>query len=112
MEKSFEARAAEDRILAMAEARRDDDELLAPEDATKFRTAFGRVLSVSHASVDLQYCAKERARGMSKPTAGDMMMLRRAVRYTLAAKLTGQSLHPEPPPTSEFLPMAVPVDSD
>lgn len=49
---------------------------------------------------------------MSKPTAGDMMRLKRAVRCTLATKLGRLSLCPEPPPTSEGLPMVAPVDTD
>lgn len=78
MEKGFDIRCTEDLTLSMgevfglggasevsapgvnADARRDD-EVLVPEEASKFRTVCGELLFVSHDRVDLQHRAKARA---------------------------------------------------
>lgn len=66
----------------------------------------GELLFVSHERVDLQWCAKEGARGMPKPIAGDVMMLKRVASYT--ANDVGDAARQ----ASDFLLMLVPIGSD
>ena len=57
------------------------DELLSAKDATHYRSLVMRIAYLAQDRADLQFAAKECARGMSKPTRGDQLKLKRIGRY-------------------------------
>ncbi|CAK0886425.1 unnamed protein product, partial [Prorocentrum cordatum] len=64
-----------------SETKQEGEELLSDEDARKFRTGTGKLLFVAAERCDLQFATKEISRGMSQPTVGDALLLKRAARY-------------------------------
>jgi len=68
------------------EMRVEGEVMLEAPGARLFREATGVVLHIVLYRPDCQYCAKECARGMSAPTRGDMIRLKRLARYMLGTR--------------------------
>ena len=62
----------------------EDPEMLLdlnPKDATKFRRAAARINYMALDRIDIAFASKEVARGMAVPKAGDVVNLKRLLRY-------------------------------
>ena len=61
----------------------DEDMLigLSPVESTQYRRAAARINYMALDRVDLSFASKETARGMSSPTMGDVVNLKRILRY-------------------------------
>ena len=57
------------------------DELLEPKEATLYRSLVMRIAYLAQDRSDIQYSAKELARGMSSPTVANQQSLKRLGRY-------------------------------
>ena len=66
------------------ESRNDDEQLQEPlpeHQVTMFRACAARCNFLSLDRPDIQFSAKEVSRGMARPTEGDLLRLKRLVRY-------------------------------
>ena len=61
----------------------ENSELLGPDEAASFRSNCMRLGYLCLDRVDIQYCGKECARGMSAPTVRHLEILKRCVRYLI-----------------------------
>ena len=62
-----------------------DEELLSAADATLYRRQVARLNYLAQDRIDLSFSVKEVARTMSAPCKGDLVHLKRIVRYLQAA---------------------------
>ena len=54
---------------------------MTPEEATKFRRGVARIVYLAQDRVDMAFCSKELAKKMARPSVGDEVALKRAIRY-------------------------------
>ena len=59
----------------------EEDELLSPYEAKRYRRAAARINYMSLDRCDLSFASKETSRGMANPTRGDVVRLKRILRY-------------------------------
>ena len=77
------------------DARVEGEEALDEAGAKLYRTVCGKLMFVALERVDVQYAAKECSRGMSKPTKGDFVRIKRVVRYLKTTAHFEQFLEPQ-----------------
>ena len=77
------------------DARVEGEEALDETGAKLYRTVCGKLMFVALERVDVQYAAKECSRGMSKPTKGDFVRIKRVVRYLKTTAHFEQFLEPQ-----------------
>jgi hypothetical protein len=77
------------------DARVEGEEASDEAGAKLHRTVCGKLMFVALEHVDVQYAAKECSRGMSKPTKGDFVRIKRVVRYLKATAHFEQFLEPQ-----------------
>ncbi len=78
-----------------AEARAQDEEPLATDDARQHRSNIGRLMLIAHEKSGAQYAAKEIARSTSTPTVGDVSRVKRVARYLAGTKDCENLLSPD-----------------
>ena len=77
----------------------DLTKLLGSMEATKYRRAAARVNYMSLDRVDVSYASKETARGMANPTVGDVVNLKRVIRYLSTVPVFSIYYNFQDPPT-------------
>ena len=66
---------------ASPKERMEEEQALGQDDSRIYRRAAARLNYMSLDRADLSYSSKEAARGMAKPTVGDVIRLKRILRY-------------------------------
>jgi bacterioferritin-associated ferredoxin len=77
------------------EMRLEGEKELEERDAGRVRSGIGAALFIAQERADIQYAVKEAARGMARPTQGDLVRLKRVGRYIAGKKYMETSLCPD-----------------
>ena len=84
---------------ASPKERMEEEQALGQDDSRIYRRAAARLNYMSLDQVDLSYSSKEAARGMAKPTVGDVIRLKRILRYLKGSPTVINEFEWQFPPT-------------